>query len=113
MKKEHSHVVVKRLVEGREEELMRYLLSIDRVFEALCVETTEDSDKVQEEILARREHEEEAAGVEIFVERLLLQCIGFWNVGIIKNMDDLHSIIQITMPVELGKKYIEMIGKRS
>lgn len=111
MKKEHSHDVVKRLVEEKEDELMRVLLSIDRVFEALCVEVTENSDNVQEEILADRQHEEGATGIEIFVERLLVQCIGFWRVGLIKNMDDLHSIIQITMPVELGEKYEEMIGK--
>ena len=111
MEKEHSHIVVKKLVEGREDELMRSLLSIDRIFEVLCVEAIEDSDKVQAEILAHRQNEEGATGIEVFLERLLVQCIGFWNVGIIKNMDDLHSIIKIMMPVELGEKYEEMIGK--
>lgn len=111
MGKEHSHDVVKRLVEGSEDELMRGILSIDRVFEALCVEITEESDKVQAEILAHRQHEDVATGVEIFLERLLVQCIGFWSVGIIKNLDDLHGIIKISMPVELGEKYEELIGK--
>lgn len=112
MGKEHSHDVVKRLVEGSEDELMRGLLSIDRVFDVLCVEVREDFDKVQDEILARRQHEEGATGVEVFLERLMAQCIGFWNVGIIKNMEDLHGIIKISMPVELGEKYYEMIGKQ-
>lgn len=112
MEKEHSHDVVKRLVEGREDELMRGLLSIERVFEALCTEVTEDFDKVQEEVLAHRQHEEAATGVEIFLERLLVQCIGFWSAGIIKNAEDLHGIIKISMPVELGEKYEEMIKNR-
>lgn len=111
VKKEHSHVIVKRLVEEKEDKLMRMLLSIDRIFEALCVEVTENFDNVQEEILADRQYEEAATGVEVFIERLLVQCIGFWHVGIIKDMDDLHRIIKITMPVELGEKYEEMIGK--
>ncbi|MBQ5849804.1 MAG: hypothetical protein IIW54_03155 [Lachnospiraceae bacterium] len=109
MGKEHSHDVIKRLVISKEDEVMRGLLSIDRIFEVLCVETTEDFDKVQAEILAYRQHEEAATGVEIFLERLLVQCIGFWNVGIIKNKDDLHGIIKISMPVELGEKYEELI----
>lgn len=113
MGKEHSHDVIKRLVEGSEDELMRGLLSIDRIFEALCVEIKEDFDKVQEEVLAHRQHEEEATGVEVFLERLLVRCIGYWGVGIIKNMEDLHGIIKISMPLELGEKYEEMIGKQS
>lgn len=112
MRKEHSHDVVKRLVEGSEDELMRGLLSIDRVFDVLCVEVKEDFDKVQDEVLARRQHEEGATGVEVFLERLLAECIGFWSVGIIKNMEDLHGIIKISMPVELGEKYYELIGKQ-
>ena len=48
----------------------------------------------------------------MFLERLLAQCIGFWNVGIIKNMEDLHGIIKISMPVELGEKYYELLGKQ-
>ena len=94
------------------DELMRGLLSIDRIFEALCVEKMEDYDKVQAEILAYRQHKETATGNEIFLERLLVQCIGFWSVGIIKSMDDVRGIIKISMPVELGKKYEEMIEKR-
>ena len=113
MKKEHSHDMVKRLVEGREDELMRGLLSIDRIFEVLCVEVTEDFDKVQAEVLARRQQEEGATGLEVFLERLLEQCIGFWNVGIIKNIEDLRGIIKISMPMELGEKYYELIGKQS
>ena len=113
MKKEHSHDMVKRLVEGREDELMRGLLSIDRIFEVLCVEVIENFDKVQAEVLARRQHEEGATGVEVFLEHLLAQCIGFWNVGIIKNIEDLRGIIKISMPVELGEKYYELIGKQS
>ena len=112
MEKEHSHDVVKRLVEGSEDELMRGLLSIDRIFEVLCVDVTEDLDKVQAEVFARRQQEEGATGVEVFLERLLAQCIGFWNVGIIKNMEDLHGIIKISMPVELGEKYYELLGKQ-
>ena len=112
MGKEHSHDVVKRLVEGSEDELMRGLLSIDRIFEVLCVEVTEDLDKVQEEVFARRQQEEGATGVQVFLERLLVQCIGFWNVGIIKNKEDLHGIIKISMPMELGEKYEELIGKQ-
>lgn len=111
MRKEHSHDVVKRLVEGSEDELMRGLLSIDRIFETLCVEITDDYNKVQSEILAYRQHEDAATGVEIFLERLLVQCIGFWSVGIIKNLDDLHGTIKISMPVELGEKYEELVGK--
>ena len=112
MGKEHSHDVVKRLVEGSEDELLRGLLSIDRVFEALSVEVAEDFDRVQEEILAHRQQEETATGVEIILERLLVQCIGFWSVGIIKNLDDLRGIIKISMPMELGEKYYELIGKQ-
>lgn len=111
MGKEHSHDVIKRLVKGREDELMRGLLSIDRIFEVLCVEVTEDFDKVQAEVLARRQQEEGATGLEVFLERLLAQCIGFWNVGLIKNMEDLRGIIKISMPVELGEKYEELAGK--
>lgn len=111
MRKKHSHEVVKRLAEGNEYELMRGLLSIDRVFEALCTEVTQDFDKVQDEVLARRQHEDEATGDEIILERLLIKCIGFWSAGIIKNMEDLHGIIKISMPIELGEKYYEMIGK--
>lgn len=77
----------------------------------MCVEITDDYDKVQSEILAHRQHEDAATGVEIILERLLVQCIGFWSVGIIKNLDDLHAIIRISMPVELGNKYYEMIGE--
>lgn len=113
MRKEHSHDVVKRLVEGREDELMRGLLSIDRIFEVLCVEMTEDFDKVQAEVFACRQQEEGATGLEVFLERLLVQCIGFWNVGLIKNMEDLRGIIKISMPVELGEKYEEIVGKKS
>ena len=112
MGKEHSHDVVKRLVEGSEDELMRGLLSIDRIFEVLCVEVTEDFDKVQAEVFARRQQEEGATGVEIFLERLLTQCIGFWSVGIIKNLDDLRGIIKLAMPMELGEKYYELIEKQ-
>lgn len=112
MGKEHSHDVVKRLVEGNERELMRGLLSIDRVFETLCTEVTEDFDKVQDEVLVSRQHEEGATGVEVVLERLLAKCIGFWSVAIIKNMEDLHGIIKISMPVELGEKYYELIGKQ-
>lgn len=112
MGKEHSHDVVKRLVECSEDELMRGLLSIDRIFEVLCADVTEDLDKVQAEVFARRQQEEGATGVEVILERLLAQCIGFWNVGIIKNMEDLHEIIKISMPVELGKKYYELLGKQ-
>lgn len=111
MRREHSHDVVKRLVEGSEDELMRGLLSIDRVFEVLCIEVKEDFDKVQDEVLASRQHEDGAIGTEIFLERLLIKCIGFWSAGIIKNMEDLHGIIKISMPVEFGEKYYEMIGK--
>lgn len=113
MGKEHSHDVVKRLVEGREEELMRGLLSIDRIFEVLCVEVTEGFDKVQAEVFVHRQLEEGVTGVEVFLERLLAQCIGYWNVGIIKNMEDLRGIIKISMPVEMGEKYEEMVGKQS
>lgn len=113
MRKEHSHDVVKRLVKGSEDELMRGLLSIDRIFDVLCVEVKEDFDKVQDEVLASRQHEDGATGVEVFLERLLIKCIGFWSVGIIKNMEDLHGIIKISMPVELGEKYYELMGKQS
>lgn len=112
MGKEHSHDVIKRLVKGKEDKVMRGLLSIERIFEVLCVETTEDFDKVQAEVLAYRQHEDGATGSEIFLERLLVQCIGFWIVGIIKNVEDLHGIIKISMPVELGEKYEEMIKNR-
>ena len=40
MGKEHSHDVIRRLIAGKEEDVMRGLLSIDRIFEALCVEIT-------------------------------------------------------------------------
>ncbi|MBO5353125.1 MAG: hypothetical protein J6A77_07475 [Lachnospiraceae bacterium] len=112
MREEHSHDVIKRLVDGKENELLRGLLSVDRIFESLCVGIMEDDGKVQAEILAHRQREDAATGVEIFLERLLVQSIGFWSAGIIKNMDDLHRIIKISMPVELGEQYEEMIKKR-
>lgn len=112
MREEHSHDVIKRLVDGKENELLRGLLSVDRIFESLCVGIMEEDAKVQAEILAHRQREDAVTGVEIFLERLLVQSIGFWSAGIIKNMDDLHRIIKISMPVELGEQYEEMIKKR-
>lgn len=111
MAKEHSHDVIRRLISGKEDAVMRGLLFIDRIFEALCVEITEDSKEVQTEILAHRENEEAATGTEILLERLLVQCVGFWSVGIIKNLDDLRAIIKISLPVELGEKYESLVKK--
>lgn len=111
MGKEHSHDVIRRLIAGKEEDVMRGLLSIDRIFEALCVEITEDSNEVQTEILAHRENEEAATETEILLERLLVQCVGFWSIGIIKKLDDLRAIIKISLPVELGEKYESLVKK--
>ena len=105
MRKAHRHENVAKLIAGEEEQVLKALLSIDRVFETLCTDISDVEGKEQDELIARRQHEENATRTEIFIERLLLQCIGFWSVGLIKNVYDLRAIVKMSLPVELGEKY--------
>ncbi|MBQ5851745.1 MAG: hypothetical protein IIW54_13175 [Lachnospiraceae bacterium] len=109
MKKTHSHENIARLIAGEEEEVMKALLSIDRVFEALCTDISDEKGKEQDELIARRQYEENATNTEVFIERLLVQCIGFWRAGLIQNVDDLRGIVKISFSVEMGEQYYDML----
>ncbi len=109
MRKVHSHENIARLISGEEEKVMKALLSMDRVFETLCTEISDVKGKEQDERIARRQREENASGIEIFMERLMVQCIGFWRADLIKNRNDLRAIVKMTLPVELGEKYDQML----
>ena len=105
MEKVHSHENVARLIAGEEEKMLKALLSMDRVFETLCTDSSDVKENEQYEVIARRQQDEHADGTEVFIERLLIQCIGFWRAGLIKNVDDLRAVVKISLPVELGEKY--------
>ena len=112
MRKTHSHENVQRLIAGEEEQVLKALMSIDRVFETLCTEISDEKGWEQDEIIAKRQCEEEAKGAEIFLERLLVKCIGFWSVGLIQNVNDLRAAIKIMLPMELGDRYYQMLDER-
>lgn len=109
MRKAHSHENITRLITGEEDKIMKALLSFDRLFETLCTETLDV--KKHDELIARRQYEENATNTEILMERLMIQCIKFWNAGLIRNVDDLRAVVKISLPVELGERYYQILAE--
>ena len=75
----------------KEEQVMQELLLIDNVFGMIF------------------EHSKNEVKSYISIEQVIAQCIQFWSVGIIKDMDTLRTVIKLMLPLELGEKYYEIL----